>query len=232
VQLDVTLVIDDVLRVEGKGLEAFWRGELRARGGIDAPDVSGTLTLARGTFTFLGKSFDLDTGDITFTGGGKIDPELSLSASRQSGDVTATVTITGRSSQPNIALSSVPVLPQDEVLAQLLFRKGATELGPLESLQLASAAADLAGLSQGGLSGLLRRTFGLDIVGFGGKSGDAVVLGHQFSSSIYVGVEQSVDTTSDHVIVVEWRLSRSLAIQSTTSPQTGADLGLIWRKNY
>ncbi len=232
VQLDITLAIDDVLRIEGKGLEAFWRGDLRAQGSLDAPDVSGTLTLARGTFTFLGRSFDLDTGSVTFTGGGKIDPELNLSASRQSGDVTATVAITGRSSQPRIALSSVPVLPQDEVLAQLLFRKGATELGPLESLQLASAAADLAGLSQGGLSGMLRRTFGLDIFGFGGKSGDAVVLGRQVSSALYVGVEQSVGSTSDHQIVVEWRLNRSLSVQSTTNPQTGADLGLIWRKNY
>ena len=232
VQLDVTLAIDDVLRIEGKGLEAFWRGDLRARGSLDAPDVSGTLTLARGTFTFLGRSFDLDTGSVTFTGGGKIDPELALSASRDSGDVTATVAITGRTSQPSIALSSTPALPQDEVLAQLLFRKGATQLGPLESLQLASAAADLAGLSQGGLSGMLRRTFGLDIVGFGGKSGDAVVLGHQFSSALYVGVEQSVGTTNEHQIVVEWRLNRSLSVQSTTTPQTGADLGLIWRKNY
>ena len=232
VQLDITLAIDDVLRIEGKGLEAFWRGSLRARGGLDHPDLSGTLTLARGSFTFLGRSFDLDTGSITFTGGGKVDPELALSASRQSGDVTATVAISGRASQPQITLSSVPVLPQDEVLAQLLFSKGATQLGPLESLQLASAAADLAGLSQGGLSGMLRRTFGLDIVGFGGKSGDAVVLGHQFTSALYVGVEQSVGTTNQHLIVVEWRLSRSLAVQSTTTPQTGADLGLIWRKNY
>lgn len=232
VQLDITLAIDDVLRIEGKGLEAFWRGELRARGNMDAPDVSGTLTLARGSFTFLGRAFDLDTGSVTFTGGGKIDPELALSASRQSGEVTATVAISGRASQPQIALSSVPVLPQDEVLAQLLFRKEATQLGPLESLQLASAAADLAGLSQGGLSGMLRRTFGIDVVGFGGKSGDAVVLGHQLTSAIYVGVEQSVGTTNQHQIVVEWRLNRSLAVQSTTTPQTGADLGLIWRKNY
>ncbi len=232
VQLDITLAIDDVLRIEGKGLEAFWRGELKARGGLDEPNLSGTLTLARGSFTFLGRSFDLNTGSITFTGGGKIDPELALSASRQSGDVTATIAISGRASQPRIVLSSSPVLPQDEVLARLLFRKGATQLGPLESIQLASAAADLAGLSQGGLSGMLRRTFGIDVVGFGGKSGDAVVLGHQLTSAIYVGIEQSVGTTNQHQIVVEWRLSRSLAIQSTTTPQTGADLGLIWRKNY
>lgn len=232
VQLDITLAIDDVLRIEGKGLEAYWRGDLRARGSMDNPDLSGTLTLARGSFTFLGRAFDLDTGSITFTGGGKIDPELALRASRQSGDVTATVAISGPASQPQITLSSVPVLPQDEVLAQLLFRKGATQLGPLESLQLASAAADLAGLSQGGLSGMLRRTFGLDIVGFGGTSGDAVVLGHQLTSALYVGVEQSVGTTNQRQIVVEWRLNRSLAIQSTTTPQTGADLGLIWRKNY
>jgi translocation and assembly module TamB len=118
------------------------------------------------------------------------------------------------------------------VLAQLLFRKGTGQLGPLESLQLASAAADLAGLSQGGLTGMLRRTFGLDIVSFGGKSGQSVVLGHQISSSLYVGVEQSVATSSERQLVVEWRLTRSLSIESTTDQQTGADIGVIWRKDY
>jgi translocation and assembly module TamB len=232
IKLDVTLAIDDVIRVEGKGLEAFWRGALHAQGTLDTPDISGTLTLARGTFTFLGQTFDLTQGTITFTGGGKIDPELSITASKASGTVTATVNVTGPASHPNIALSSTPVMPQDEVLAQLLFRKGTGQLGPLESLQLASAAADLAGLSQGGLTGMLRRTFGLDIVSFGGKSGDSVVLGHQISSSLYVGVEQSVATSSERQLVVEWRLSRSLSIESTTDQQTGADIGLVWRKDY
>jgi translocation and assembly module TamB len=128
-------------------------------------------------------------------------------------------------------LSSQPALPQDEVLARLLFRKGTTQLGPIESLQLANAAADLSGVSRGGLSGVLRRASGLDIVGFGGESGNAIVLGRQFSSALYIGIEQNV-TDSSRRVVVEWRLTRQFSLQSTTTGEAGADLGLLWRKNY
>ena len=231
IRLDVDLSFPDVFRTEGQGLEAFWNGDIKATGDLNHPNLVGALTLARGTFSFLGKTFDLESGTVTFTGGGRIDPELSIVAMRQAEDITATVTISGRASQPQITLSSQPGLPQDEVLARLLFRKGTTQLGPLESLQLANAAADLAGLSRGGLGGVLRRASGLDIVGFGGQSGNAIVLGRQFSSALYIGIEQNVNDSTRRV-VIEWRLTRQFSLQSTTTGGAGADLGVLWRKNY
>lgn len=225
------LTASDVLRTDGKGIEAFWRGEVKATGDFNHPNLVGQLNLARGTFSFLGKSFDLERGTVTFTGGGQIDPELNIVGTRQAVDITATVTISGRSSQPQITLSSQPTLPQDEVLSRLLFRKGTTELGPLESLQIADAAADLTGLSRGGLSGVLRRASGLDIFGFGGQSGNAIVLGRQVSSAVYIGVEQNVNDSSRRV-VVEWRLTRNFSLQSSTTSAAGADFGVLWRKSY
>jgi translocation and assembly module TamB len=231
IRLNVTLSVPEVLRTEGQGLEAFWRGDIKATGDIAHPDLVGQLTLARGTFSFLGKTFDLESGTVTFTGGGQINPELNIVATRQAEEITATVTITGRATEPQITLSSQPALPQDEVLARLLFRRGTTQLGPIESLQLANAAADLSGISRGGLSGVLRRASGLDIVGFGGESGNAIVLGRQFSSALYVGIEQNVNDSTRR-IVIEWRLTRQFSLQSTTTGEAGADLGVLWRKNY
>jgi translocation and assembly module TamB len=231
IKLAIALSVPDVLRTEGKGLEAFWRGDIKVTGDINNPDLVGQLSLARGTFSFLGRTFDLSSGTVTFTGGGTIDPDLNVVAVRQAEDITATVTISGRASQPRITLSSQPALPQDEVLARLLFRKGATQLGPLETLQLANAAADLTGLSRGGLTGVLRRASGLDILDFGGASGNAIVIGTQLSNALYVGIEQNVNDSSRR-IVIEWRLTRQFSLQSTTTDKTGSDLGILWRKNY
>ena len=231
IALDVTLVIDELLRAEGRGLESVWRGRLQVGGDIVHPDLAGTITLDRGTFSFLGQTFTLDSGAVTFTGGGKADPELAITAVRQAEDITATVFISGRASKPNIALSSRPPLPQDEVLARLLFRKGSGQLGPLESVQLASAAADLSGLSEGGLNGILRRTFGLDVVSIGGTDGDSLVVGEQVGRNIYVAVEQNL-TDNSRKFIVEWRFSPSISLQSTTSDETGADLGVLWRRDY
>jgi translocation and assembly module TamB len=231
ITFDVTLTMLEPLRVEGQGLESAWRGQLYIGGNMIQPDIHGVVTVERGTFTFIGQSFELESGSVTFTGGGRINPQLNVVAVRQVSDITVTVNITGRATAPNIALSSRPSLPQDEVLARLLFNRAAGELGPLESLQLASAAADMTGLSRGGISGMVRRTFGLDTFSLGGTSGDAVVVGRQLSRNLFVSVEQSINSTN-RLIVISWRLSSHFSLRSSASDQTGADFGVFWRKDY
>jgi translocation and assembly module TamB len=231
ITFDVSLSFADPLRVEGAGLESAWRGELYVAGTLAKPDVSGRLTLERGTFTFLGQSFGLESGTVTFTGGGRIDPQLAVTAVREVADITATVQINGPTASPTITLSSRPALPQDEVLARLLFNRAAGELGPIESIQLASAAADMSGLARGGISGVVRRTFGLDTFSFGGQSGSAVVVGRQINRNIFVSVEQSVNSTN-RVFIISWRLTRHLSLRSSANDETGADFGVFWRKDY
>ena len=231
ITFDLSLSMADPLRVEGRGLESAWRGQLYVNGSIAAPNLSGGVTVERGTFSFLGQSFELESGTVTFTGGGRIDPTLNVIAVKQVTDVTVTVNITGLASAPTIALSSRPALPQDEVLARLLFNRSAGELGPLESLQLASAAADMSGLARGGISGMVRRTFGLDTFSLGGQSGNAVVVGRQLSRNVFLSIEQSVNSTN-RLFVLSWRLTSHFSLRSSASDQTGADLGVFWRKDY
>ncbi len=231
IKLNLGLEINDLLRVEGRGLESLWRGQLRVEGDILRPRLVGAMVLDRGTFTFLGQTFVLNSGRVNFTGGRSIDPELAVTAERQTEDISAIVSITGRASKPTITLSSRPPLPQDEVLSRLLFRKGSGQLGPLESVQLASAVTELSGLSDGGFNGVLRRTFGLDVVSVGGEDGDSLVVGEQIGRNIYVAVEQNL-TDNSRKFVVEWRFLPSVSLKSTASDETGADLGILWRRDY
>ena len=48
--------------------------------------------------------------------------------------------------QPEIRFTSVPALPEDEVLARLIFGRSMSNLSPLQIAQLAEAAAQLAGV--------------------------------------------------------------------------------------
>lgn len=229
ITVDIAVTTSNPMRIEGEGLDSLWRGQLNVGGSLAVPDVRGTLTLDRGNFSFLSQTFALDSGTVTFTGGGTIDPQLNIVAIREASDITATVNITGRARSPDVTLSSRPALPRDEILARLLFRKGTGELGPIESIQLASAASDLAGLSQGGINGVLRRTLGVDLSS--GSEGNSVMVGRQVGRNLYVSVGQSL-TEQEREIVVEWRLSRSFSLKSTTSDVTGADIGVFWRKDY
>ncbi len=229
IAVDIAVTTSDPMRIEGQGLDSLWRGQMNVAGSLAVPDVRGTLTLDRGSFSFLGQSFTLDSGTVTFTGGGTIDPQLNIVAVREASDITASVNITGRARAPDVQLSSRPALPRDEILARLLFRKGTGELGPIESIQLAGAASDLAGISNGGINGVLRRTLGIDVSS--GAAGNSVMVGRQIGSNLYVSVGQSL-TEQEREIVVEWRLSRSFSLKSTTSDVTGADIGVFWRKDY
>lgn len=229
--LALSLSMAEPLITDGRGLDSAWRGELYIKGSISQPDVVGSLAMERGSFAFLGQTFELESGTVTFTGGERIDPYLNVVAVRQVTDVTAMVNIIGSATAPTITLSSRPSLPQDEVLARLLFNRSMGELGPLESIQLASAAADMTGLARGGISGMVRRSLHLDTFGFGGQSGNALVAGRQIGRNIFVTVEQNVDDTS-RVFTITWRLTRHFSLRSSARDQTGADFGVFWRKDY
>jgi len=231
VALDVTVDMPNV-RIEGRGLLSSWRGNLALRGTVAKPDLTGNVELDRGEFTFLGQSFDLKSGNVRFTGGASIDPDLSITAERASASVTAIVTISGRAREPIIELSSRPAMARDEVLSRLLFDRGAGQLGPLETVQLANAVTELTNIARdGGVVGVLRRTFGLEVLGFGGASGDAVVVGQRVSRNIYVGVEQSIESGTSQV-VVQWRLTPRLSLTSRADAEAGPGIGLSWSRDY
>ncbi|MDE8731249.1 translocation/assembly module TamB domain-containing protein, partial [Desulfovibrio desulfuricans] len=74
-----------------------------------------------------------------------------------------------------LILSSDPEMPRDEILAQILFGKSASELGRFENLRLAAAVAQLAGFGSGSGGGVLdsaRQALGVDVLRFNsGASG-------------------------------------------------------------
>jgi autotransporter translocation and assembly factor TamB len=51
------------------------------------------------------------------------------------------------------------------------------------------------------------------------------------TNSLYIGAEQSL-TGSEREIVVERRLTPTISLRSATSNEYGADVGVVWRKNY
>lgn len=219
--------------VVGRGLESEWTADVQLGGTLATPELEGSLDVSRGEFSFLGELFELTRGQVLFTGGGVIDPDLSVVAEKSTGGITARVEVGGRASAPSITLASDPALPQDEILSRIIFGKAAGQLGPLEGLQLANAAVELTGLAgRGGVVGTLRRGVGLDVFRFGSDAGGStVVVGERLSKNIFVGVEQGLEGQGSQVII-EWQLTDNLALKSTARQDTGSDIGLRWSRDY
>ena len=88
---------------------------------------------------------------------------LNIAASEEIEDVTVRVNVTGRAMDPQIAFSSTPGLPQDEILSRILFGNSVGNLSTIQAVQLAASLNSLRS-SGGGLNPLLdiiRATKGL-----------------------------------------------------------------------
>jgi translocation and assembly module TamB len=249
VALDITLDMPGNIFVRGHGLESEWRGRLTITGTSTAPAISGSLEQIRGSVDFLGKTFTLTRGTITFDGSAKLDPVLDIVAEASAADITAQVIIGGLASAPTVTLSSTPPVPQDEILARVLFNRGVGQITAGEGLQLAAAAGTLAGGGPGVLD-KLRGGLGLDWFRLGSgpsgpasstlnpraarggaASGSALSAGKYIAPGVSVGVSQGLSPPTSKV-TVEIELRRHLTVQGEAGQSGSTGIGVNYNYDY
>jgi translocation and assembly module TamB len=242
ISLDITVKVGEAVFVRGHGIDAEFAGSLHLAGTTAALRPSGGLTMRHGTFSLAGTTLTFTKGNITFNGSGlygKIDPSLDFVASSTTNAVTATLTVSGYASSPKFALSSVPQLPQDEVLSYLLFRQSAKNLGPFQYAAIAQALASLSGVGGGMASnplGAVRQGLGLDrlsVSGGGNGTAPSVQGGRYIGNGIYVGAAQGTAGAGTQA-QVEINLYRGLKLQSNVgaSGSGGSNIGLTYQFQY
>ena len=250
VGLDVSVDAPRAVFVRGRGLDAEMGGKLQVGGTVAAPEIRGGFELRRGTFDLAGASLKFVRGLVGFAGTGlqrKLDPTLDFAAETTAAGVTARLGVTGLASAPKLVLGSTPELPQDEVLARLLFGVSVKELSPLQIVQIASAVRTLSGSGGGGLNPLAKaqKGLGLDrlsVSGGDGKSGPSVEAGRYVSQRVYVGARQSTSGATQARVQVD--LTRRLKVETTVgsgggtlqgaTPETdpGTRIGLLYQREY
>ena len=235
-KLDVKVVADNQIYVSGMGLDSEWAADIRITGTTGNPRITGGIDLVRGTLGFAGRSFDLEEGRLRFNGGSATNPELNLRASGEAGDVTVNIVVSGTGENPDIAFSSTPSLPQDEVMARILFGNSIGELTPIQAVQLAASLNSLRGGS-GGLNplGVLQSASGIDrlrILGADEETGrgTSLAVGQYISNDVYV--EIITDTRGFTATQIEISLSKALSVLSQVGSFGGSNVNVQYRKDY
>lgn len=208
------------IQVRGLGLDSEWGADLRVRGTTAALAIAGRADLVRGGYEFAGKRFELTRGTIHFDGNAPPDPRLDIAATAEMTGLTATVTVTGTSNHPDIRFSSVPGLPEEELLSRLLFGSSITQLSAPEAVQIGAALASLRG--GGGLDPInkLRSAIGLDrlrIVGADTALGrsTSIAVGKNIGQRMYVEIVS--DGRGYNATQIEYRVTRWLSLLGTVS---------------
>jgi translocation and assembly module TamB len=154
----------------------------------------------------------------------------------------------GYASAPKISFVSNPPLPQDQVLAMLLFGTDAHSLSSTQMVELGTALATLTGMTSFDPMGTLRKTLHLDRLAIGGGSGvgnggTTVEAGKYVMKGVYVGAKQATSGSGTQA-QVQVDLTKHLKLNTTvgtggnvtgfTTPENdpGSSVGLLWQYRY
>jgi translocation and assembly module TamB len=228
--LALQIDLGDKLRVKGRGLDAYLRGQLKLGSVANKLTLQGTVRAERGTYAAYGQKLEIERGQIIFNGS-LDDPRLDILAIRPNLDVKVGVAVTGSALNPRIQLFSDPDMSDLDKLSWLVLGRASDGLGRadtalLQRAALALLAGDGAGPGDGILNSLGLTDFSLSqTTGVNDTRETVVSLGKQLSRRWYVGYERSVTAATG-----TWQVVYRIAQRFTLRAQSGSDnsLDLIW----
>lgn len=229
VRLNITINAPNQVFVRGRGVDAELGGSVQISGPVTNIQPTGGLKMIRGRIGILGQRITFDEGEVTLVG--DLDPYLNFVARSEGSDITVFVTVTGRVSDIDVNFSSQPQLPQDEVLARLIFNRGINELSAFQIAQLAAAAAELAGGGNNSLLGSLRAGTGLDDLDVvtDSEGNAAVRAGRYINENVYLGVEAGAGGNTKATINLD--ITDNLKVKGGAGT-SDSSLGVFYERDY
>ncbi|WP_336278721.1 translocation/assembly module TamB domain-containing protein [Bartonella sp. CB175] len=230
VRLNMNIMSRNQFFVRGRGLDTELGGRINLTGPLNDVHPVGEFQMIRGRFDILSKRLNFDQGHASFSG--NLNPTVYFVTNNNSDNIRVTVIVSGTIDDLDINFSSQPNLPQDEILARLIFNRSLSELSPFQIAQLAAAAANLVGASNTSLWNALRAKIGLDdldvVVDEKGNTG--LRIGRYIHNNIYLGFEAESDGTTKGTINLD--ISRNLKAKGAIGNEKNSSVGLFYEKDY
>jgi translocation and assembly module TamB len=228
--LDVRIDAPNRIFLRGRGLDTELGGSVQLGGTLRDVRPSGAIELIRGRLDLLGKRLDLSEASLALEG--DLVPFVRVVASNETDGVISSVTIEGPASAPEVTFSSLPELPQEEVLAWLLFGRGLESISAFQAVQLANAVAVLAGRGGTGVIDNLRQGFGFDDLDItAAEDGTASVsAGKYISRNVYTEIE--VDQTGKSKVTLNLDVKPGVTVKGSVGSDGQSGIGIFLEKDY
>jgi translocation and assembly module TamB len=204
----------------------------------DDPTADGTIHVPNGSFNALGRRFSIVDAKITETGGDIADPELEVKALYENPQANVTITVSGTATDPQLEMSSNPVMDQDAIaffLATGRIQGRATQSGG--GVDLSGAATSVLGsLLFGQVRKELASVLPVDVLTIEtGSSGvSEASVGKYIGDRIFIGYRQRLTTapyenTSEGRI--EYEISKSVSAEATVGDRN-SDLSVLYTHDF
>ncbi|MFC3716114.1 translocation/assembly module TamB domain-containing protein [Luteimonas soli] len=231
-ELDLTLVMGDDVKLKGFGLDGTLGGDLRVRA-VPGREMTAVGNLeVGGRYEAYGQKLRIERGHLVWSNGPVSDPILDIRAVRriEAKEITAGIDVTGRASSPQAEVWTDPATNDSDALSYLALGRPTSNLSSDESDQLNAATA---ALNAGGslLAGQIGSKIGLDDAGVTESralGGSVLGVGKQLSPRLYIGFGVSLLGTGQ-VLTLKYLLDRGfdIEIESSSVENRGS---INWRK--
>lgn len=232
IKFDFHIRSDRRIFIDGRGLDSEWGVNVNVTGSPAAPLLNGRATLVRGELELARRPFVFDSGVVSFDG--PVDSaRVAISAARVIDGFSARIDVTGSPTSPRIELTSTPDLPQDEILARMLFGRSVMDLSALEAAELASSIARLSGQG-GGLDplGQIQAGLGLDRLRLGMSEEGTTELGVGQYLAPDVYLEVTTAGAAGNSVEVEWQPRPQIAVTSEARSTGESRISVRWKRDY
>jgi autotransporter translocation and assembly factor TamB len=231
--IDMDVVIDRNTWIKTADFAVELEGRVhihKKRGG--EPSVYGTINTVHGTVVVASNQFDLTRGEINFIGGQEINPQLMIVAQRRVQNYTVSATVGGTANKPTLTLSSIPDLPQADILSVMMFGKTTNDLTGGQQKDLQNQAATMAGgYAASQIGQAVAKSLGLGDLGVTTNSG-GVGFGRYITKNVYVSASQSASDMRDRRAQIQYYIRPNVSLNTSASSNYGNEIQLQWHKDY
>jgi translocation and assembly module TamB len=234
---DIGLDLGQAFHISGRGLESLWQGKFNLSKQPGTWSVNGEMTALRGDYRLLGRPFRLERGTVHLDGGKSIDPILDIRTTHQRHGIHAMIDITGRASDPVLRISSEPAMPEDAVLAAVLFGKDLSTISPWQAVQLANTLRQLQHPGQGfDLFQRTRQLAGIDYLDIQKQDDQSqdlsLAVGKYMRPDVYVEVQRPLNNQGVTTTRVEYEVQPNLSVEADVGVGIRPGLQVNWKKDY
>ncbi len=235
IKFDLAVSSPGKVNITGMGMDSEWKGDLKVEGTAREPVITGKLSLVRGSYSFLSRSFTLINGDVTFLGNSPPDPYFDVTGKNVSGELTAFINLTGSIKSLVLTLTSEPALPQDEILARVLFGRSVSQITPLQAIRLAGAVNEMMGGRSFDPLDYTKKLIGVDRLEIkqseANPDDSAVSAGKYLKDNIYIEVEKGISTENTKASVT-WELTPNITVETEVGEDSETGMGINWKYDY
>ena len=230
---DIQLSMKPELTVSGFGLQSAWDANAKVTGDLLAPKYEFEAKLKSGKIELTDNAFKLKGGNVLINNN---DTNISVSAEKVIDKITVGAKFIQKAGQSKVNLYSNPYMPDNDIIAYMLFEKASSEISIGEAMVLLGVMTKLSGGADLNILGRMKTMFGIDTISIrktknsSGEEYDTVSLGKKIGK-FKVSVEQAPGKDETN-LVAEADIAKNTKATVDLSSKDSLGGGILWSRRY